>query len=66
MDAHFDLVIRGGTVADGTGGALFEADVAVSDGKIAAVGTVPGRGTAGDRRQGPAGDAGLRRHPHPL
>ena len=26
----------------------------------------PGKGRRGDRRQGPAGHAGLRRHPHPL
>ena len=44
MDAPFDLVIRGGTVADGTGGTPFEADVAVAGGRIAAVGTVPGSG----------------------
>ncbi len=36
----YDLVIRGGNVADGRGGPLFEADVAVSDGKIAEVGKV--------------------------
>jgi N-acyl-D-aspartate/D-glutamate deacylase len=35
----FDLVIRGGEVADGLGGALRQADVAVQDGKIAAVGS---------------------------
>ena len=40
----FDLVIRGGTVADGTGSGTREADVAVKDGKIAAVGTVSGTG----------------------
>ena len=40
----FDLVIRGGTVADGTGGGLFEADVAVQDGKIVEVGKVAGAG----------------------
>jgi N-acyl-D-aspartate/D-glutamate deacylase len=33
-----DLIIRGGTVFDGTGAKAFEADVAVSDGRIAAVG----------------------------
>ena len=32
------LVIRGGTVVDGTGGDPFEADVAIADGRIAAVG----------------------------
>jgi N-acyl-D-aspartate/D-glutamate deacylase len=41
----FDLVIRGGTVADGTGSGTREADVAVKDGKIVAVGTVTGTGT---------------------
>ena len=34
--AEFDLVVRRGTVADGTGTGLREADVAVKDGKIAA------------------------------
>jgi N-acyl-D-aspartate/D-glutamate deacylase len=32
------LVIRGGTVVDGTGGDPFEADVAIADGRIVAVG----------------------------
>jgi len=44
MAAHYDLVVRGGLVADGSGGELFEADVAVSDGKIAAVGQGLGNG----------------------
>ncbi len=35
-----DIVIRGGTVADGSGGPLFEADVAIRDGRIVAVGPV--------------------------
>ena len=64
--AEYDLVMRGGTVADGTGTGTREADVAIKDGKIAAVGMVAGNGARGDRRQGPAGHAGLRRHPHPL
>lgn len=34
----YSLVIRGGIVIDGTGGAPFRADVAVVDGKIAAIG----------------------------
>ena len=43
--AH-DLVIRGGTVFDGTGSAGVEADVAISGGKIAQVGRrLAGRGT---------------------
>src|SRR5215472_6275415 len=42
MAKDFDLVVRGGTLADGTGAALREADIAVKDGKIAAVGKVSG------------------------
>ena len=40
----FDLVIRGGTVVDGTGGAPIEADVGIIGNKIAAIGDVPGSG----------------------
>ena len=40
MSERPDLVIRGGTVADGSGGPLREADVAVSGGRISAVGSV--------------------------
>src|SRR5690348_13490290 len=36
--SDFDLVVRGGTVIDGTGAPGRKADVAVSGGKIAAVG----------------------------
>ena len=42
----FDLVIRGGAIADGKGSPLFEADVAISDGKIVEVGSVSGAGAA--------------------
>ncbi len=42
--ADYDLVMRGGTVADGTGTGTREADVAIKDGKIAAVGMVAGTG----------------------
>ena len=45
MSNQFDLVLRGGTVVDGTGGAPFEADVAISAGLIAEVGLVSGYGT---------------------
>ena len=38
----FDLCIRNGTIVDGLGGEPFVGDVAVSDGVIAAVGTVDG------------------------
>ena len=44
MAASFDVVIRGGTLADGTGAPLREADVAVRDGRIAAIGRVSGAG----------------------
>src|SRR6187455_102179 len=42
--ADYDLVVRSGTVADGTGSGTREADVAVTDGRIAAVGAIVGRG----------------------
>jgi len=42
--AEFDLVIRDGNVADGTGAAIKETDIAVKGGKIAAVGKVSGQG----------------------
>ena len=40
-----DIVIRGGTIVDGTGKAAFTGDVAIAGGRIAAVGG----------KQGPAG-----------
>ncbi|MAO55717.1 MAG: hypothetical protein CMM61_08465 [Rhodospirillaceae bacterium] len=39
-----DLVIRGAAIYDGQGGAPFRGDVAVKDGRIAAVGTVTEKG----------------------
>jgi N-acyl-D-aspartate/D-glutamate deacylase len=39
-----DLIIRGGNIADGKGGALYEGDVAVTNGVISAIGKVAGRG----------------------
>ncbi len=44
MSTTPDLVIRGGNVADGTGGELFEADVAITGGKISEVGKVSAKG----------------------
>jgi N-acyl-D-aspartate/D-glutamate deacylase len=44
MERPYDLVVRGGLVYDGTGGEAFAADVAVKDGRIAAVGEVAGTG----------------------
>lgn len=43
--AEHDLIIRGGTVVDGTGAAPRTADVAVSDGVVTEVGAVDGAAT---------------------
>ena len=43
--ADYDLIIRGGTVHDGLGSPARTADVAVKDGRIAAVGTITGSAT---------------------
>lgn len=43
--SQFDLVVRNGTVADGSGDELQNIDVAISDGKIAAIGQISGTGT---------------------
>ena len=45
MERPYDLVVRGGLIYDGQGGAPFAGDVAVKDGLIAAVGKVSGAGT---------------------
>ena len=42
--ADFDLVIRNGTLVDGTGSEPVTGDIAILDGKIAQVGTVEGSG----------------------
>ena len=44
MDSTYDLVIRGGSVADGRGGAPTEADIAIAGGRIAATGKIAGKG----------------------
>ncbi|RJX66828.1 D-aminoacylase [Tsuneonella suprasediminis] len=43
--ATYDLIIRRGTVVDGTGEERFTADIAVKDGLIAQVGTITGDAT---------------------
>ena len=40
MASDFDLIIRNGTVIDGSGGQPFESDIAVRDGRIAEIGRV--------------------------
>jgi N-acyl-D-aspartate/D-glutamate deacylase len=44
MTAKFETVIRNGTLADGCGGPLREADIAIAHGRIAAVGRFDGHG----------------------
>ena len=44
MAAQYDLVIRNGLIIDGTGGAPYTGDVAISAARIAAVGKVDGKG----------------------
>ena len=36
--AHYDLIIRGATVIDGTRAPRYDADIAVKDGRIVAIG----------------------------
>jgi len=42
MSQHYDIIIRGGTIVDGTGTAPYVADIALKDGVIAALGAVSG------------------------
>ncbi len=44
MSHTADLIIRNGTIADGTGAALFEGDIAIRDGRIAEIGKIAGSG----------------------
>jgi N-acyl-D-amino-acid deacylase len=44
MAASYDLIVRNGTVIDGTGSEPRDADVAVQDGRIAAIGRLEGSG----------------------
>lgn len=44
MPQHYDMVIRGGLIVDGTGAEPYIGDVAIKDGLIAEVGTVAGSG----------------------
>jgi N-acyl-D-aspartate/D-glutamate deacylase len=42
----YDLVIRNGTIVDGSGAPAFHGDIAIKDGKLASVG---GKASAGRR-----------------
>jgi N-acyl-D-amino-acid deacylase len=42
--AHYDLILRGGLLVDGTGAEPFIGDLAIKDGLVAAIGTVDGDG----------------------
>jgi N-acyl-D-aspartate/D-glutamate deacylase len=44
MPARFDLVIRNGHIFDGTGAKAFDGDIAVHDGRAAAIGAFDGSG----------------------
>jgi len=44
MTQHADLVVRNGVIVDGSGGAPLEADVAIADGRILAVGKIAAKG----------------------
>ena len=61
-----DLVIRGGTVVDGTGLAPFIADVAIDGGRISIVGQVAARGREEIDAAGQDRRAGLCRHSYAL
>lgn len=44
---HYDLIIRGGTIVDGTRLPRYRSDLAVKDGRIARIGRIPDTATAG-------------------
>src|SRR5712672_1891679 len=44
MTTDPSLILRGGTIADGRGGELYEADIAISGGRIVEVGRISARG----------------------
>ena len=60
----YDLVIRNGTVVDGSGLGSYRADVGVVGDRIAFVGRIRDRGATRDRRRRSRGHARLHRRPH--
>ena len=44
MAEEISVVVRNGTVIDGTGAAPYEADVAIAGGKIVEIGKITARG----------------------
>ena len=67
----YDLVITGGRIVDGTGAPAYDGDVAITDGRIAALGDVSGSGeidgaTRTINATGHVVAARVHRRPHPL
>jgi N-acyl-D-aspartate/D-glutamate deacylase len=57
----FDIVIRNGSIVDGSGAEPYVGDIAIVDGVIAEMGKVTGTGSQEIDAQGHFGDAGLYR-----
>ena len=64
--ATYDLVIRNGTVVDGTGSPPRQADLAIDNDRIVAVGEVSEAGRKEIDATGLLVTPRVRRHPHPL
>ncbi len=66
MPDKFDLIIRNGSVVDGTGSQPFTADVAIKDGVIVAVGTVDGDAPREIEAKGQISNSRVRRYSYTL
>ena len=60
----YDVIIRHGRVVDGSGNPAFFADVAVKDGRIAAIGRISGESQDCNQRHRPHRRPRLYRRPH--